>query len=160
MNDDEAEIWRKSQIASTNYRRKLAQARERNKLSQREAANLMPFQVGVSGYYDIESRDGDLTYCYSLNEVVEICKVLDIHPRDLFCDHPFPVVSISQVMERIRAHCREHKLSVTEFESVAGWLVESCLDNHAKALNAWNVDCLVDVCRELEIDWRCVIESL
>jgi hypothetical protein len=49
---------------------------------------------------------------------------------------------------------------MSEFENIAGWRVESCLKNPVNALEEWDIDCLIDVCRELQIDWRCIITGL
>jgi len=100
---------------------------------------LMDADIGENGYYDIESSDGDLTYCYSLKEILAIWQKFDSHPRDLFCDSAFPAVPIADVVHRIKQHCDEYDLSIAEFEDIVGWSVEGCLDDPAKALNEWNV---------------------
>jgi len=161
MNDAEAETWRDKEISATNYRNKLRLARERKGMSQHEAADLMAFFLGGRGaYYDIEEHEHDFTYCYSLNEIKRVCKQLDIHTRDLFCENTSVELSISEVIEIIKRHCVGTKVSISEFEDIAGWELESCLENPPKALDEWNVDCLIDVSRELKIDWRCVIAGL
>jgi transcriptional regulator with XRE-family HTH domain len=156
MNHEEAEIWRKKEIAATNYRSKLRDARERKGLTIHEAAKL----INNSNYYDIEEHDRSFTYSYSLNEITKVCEKLGIHPRDLFCDKNSVPISLSQVVEKIKTHCIEKKLSIGEFENIAGWKLESCISNPANALDDWNIDCLIDVSRELRIDWRCVIAGL
>jgi hypothetical protein len=160
MTHEEANHWRAEQVAATNYRSKLREARERKGLTIHEAAGLTHFLGGGNNYYDIEEHEGDFNYCYSLNEVKRVCEQLGIHPRDLFCDKSTPSISISEVIERIKKHCGENDLSIVEFEDIAGWRVEGCLANPANALEAWNIDCLIDVSRELKIDWRCVIAGL
>jgi DNA-binding XRE family transcriptional regulator len=160
MNDEEAEKWREAQIAATKYRSKLREARERKGLTIHEAAALMDCDVNTSGYYDIEQHERDFTYCYSLNEIKRVCEHFDIHPRDIFCDKLSPAISISEVIEKIKRHCNENKLSIVQFEDIAGWRLESCLANPARALEEWNIDCLIDVSRELNIDWRGVIAGL
>jgi hypothetical protein len=160
MNDEEAERWWSEQIAATNYRSKVREARERKGLTIHQAAQLMEGNVGGSAYYDIEEHEGDLTACYSLNEAKRMCEQLDIHSRDLFCEKSSPVISIAEVIERIKKHCGENRLSIGEFEDIAGWRLESSLASPANALEEWNIDCLIDVCRELKIDWRHVIAGL
>ena len=156
MNNEEAEAWREKEIAATNYRNKLQDARERKGLTIHEAAQL----ISDSNYYDIEEHDRDFTYCYSLGELTKVCEKLGIHPRDLFCDKTSVVISISKITEKIKTHCIEKKISIGEFEDIAGWKLESCLLNPATALDDWNIDCLIDVSRELQIDWKCVIAGL
>ena len=161
MNHEEAEAWRKREIAATNYRSKLRDARERKGLAKHEAAQLISTIVGSdSNYYDIEEHDRSFTYSYSLDEITKVCKKLGIHPRDLFCDKKYAAILISEVAERIKTHCVEKKISIGEFEAIAGWKLESCLSNSTNALDDWNIDCLIDVSRELQIDWRCVITGL
>ena len=157
MNDNEAEAWREKEIAATNYRSKLRDARERKGLTILEAAQLIN---SIGDYYDIEEHDRDFTGCYSLNEITKVCETLGIHPRNLFCDKTADVIPLSQVIERIKAQCIEKKISISEFESIAGWQIENCISNPAIALVDWNIDCLVDICRYLNIDWRCVIAGL
>jgi hypothetical protein len=157
MNNEEAEAWREKEIAATNYRSKLRDARVQKRLTIHEAARLIG---SIGHYYDIEEHDHDFTSCYSLCETTEVCKILDIHPRDLFCDKTSSVISIQEVVGRIKAHCIEKKLSISEFGDIAGWKFESCLLNPARALDDWNIDCLIDVSRELQIDWRCVVAGL
>ncbi len=148
-------------IAATNYRDKLRKARERKNWSEHEAAAQMESVVeNRASYHDIEAFDDELTYCYSLNQIVEICKILDIHPRDLFCDDRMAGFSISDVAQKIKAFCSRKKISVAEFENIVGWEVESCLRNAANALEQWNIDCLIDVTRELGIDWHEVVAGL
>lgn len=157
MNNEEAEAWRDKEIAATNYRSKLRDARERKGLTIHEAARLID---SIGHYYDIEEHEHDFTGCYSLNQITEVCKILGIHPRDLFCDKIPASTLISEVVDRIKTHCTEKRISIGEFEEIAGWRVENCLTNPAKALEEWGVDCLMDVCRELNIDWHCVIAGL
>ena len=144
------------------YREKLIKARERKGWSVHKAATQVEanFITNRASYYDIELCDGDLTSCCSLNQIVRICKLLNIHPSDLFCDEKPAAISISDAIEKIKTHCADKKISICEFENIAGWRVESCLNNPANALYEWGIDCLIDVCRELQIDWRCVITGL
>jgi hypothetical protein len=157
MNYEESEIWKEKEIAATNYRSKLRNAREQKGLTIHEAAQSI---ISIGQYYDIEECERDFTYCYSLIEITEVCKILGIHPRDLFCDTISASTSISEIIDRIKTHCTEKQISIGEFEDITGWQVENCLTNPAKALEEWDVDCLMDVCRELDIDWRCVIAGL
>jgi transcriptional regulator with XRE-family HTH domain len=131
------------------YKEKLRQARERKGWSIHEAAIQIAANSITSraNYYDIEQCEDDLTSCCSLNEILRVCKLLDIHPRDLFCDEKPAAISISDVIEKIKGHCAEKKISINEFEDIAGWRVGSCLTNPAKALDEWNIDCLIDVSR-------------
>jgi hypothetical protein len=78
----------------------------------------------------------------------------------LFCDEIFSQLTIEEVVAKIKEHCAKNKIPVSQFEDAAGWCVESCLSNSNKALEEWNLDCLKDICQELQISWQQVISSL
>jgi len=145
-----------------NYEEKLTQARERKGWPIHEAA-WQAESAGImtrNNYYDIEQCEGALTENCSLAQLVRICNLLDIHPRDLFCEEPVPPLPVETVVQAIKDHCAEKKITVAGFEDTVGWLVESCLDDPRNALREWNVDCLKDLCGELGIDWKRVITGL
>ena len=158
MNDQEAEAWREKEIAATNYRSKLRDARERKGLTEHQAAALM--KIGSAAYYDLEAFEGDITGCYSLNEILLICKSLDLRPRELFFDVPVLPLSIDEVISQIARHCSEKSISIAEFEDIAGWRIASCLANPRVALDEWCVDCLMDICRESGVEWSRAIAGL
>jgi hypothetical protein len=160
MNDQEAEDWRKKEIAATCYRNKLRQARERKGLTLHEAAESPDNPFRGSAYYDIEGSDAELAWCYSLNELKRICEFLRIHPRDLFCEETTLPIHISEVVEKIKTHCAQLKLSIGTLGDIVGWSLENFYADPAKALEEWNVDCLIDISREVGIDWRRVIAGL
>jgi tRNA(Ile)-lysidine synthase TilS/MesJ len=78
----------------------------------------------------------------------------------LFCDKTSPELTIEEVIAKIKEHCAKNKISINQFEDIAGWRVESCLSNPKAALEEWNFDCLKNICRELGIDWQQVISNL
>jgi DNA-binding XRE family transcriptional regulator len=144
-----------------NYREKLERAREKKGWSLDDAATHMS-AAGITrnNYYDIEQYDDEITMCCSLNEISRICNLLNIHPRDLFCDEILSKLTIEEVVAKIKEHCAKNKISVSQFEDAAGWRVESCLSNPKVALEEWNLDCLKGICRELQINWQQVISGL
>jgi hypothetical protein len=163
MTEQEAEAWWRKQIASTEYRSKLCRAREKKGWTIREAAEWMASMdigVGRAAYYDIEMHEGDFTSCYSLNQTKGVCEILGIHPRDLFCDKEVVAISIKDLAERMKRHYAEKKISISDFEDIAGWKLESCLASPSLAFDEWSVDCLIDISRELGTDWRGVIAGL
>ena len=153
---------RHAKMESTNHREILKQARERKGWSEHEAADQVLFASITSreNYYDIEAHDGELTSCYSLNEICSLCQLFDIRPKDLFCTESVPPLPIEAVIGKIKEHCAQNGISIEQFEDKAGWCVESFLSNPIAALDKWNLDCLKAVCNELQIDWRGVISSL
>ena len=144
------------------FREKLIQAREKKGWSIDDAATQMS-ATGITSrnnYYDIEQFDDEMTGNCSLNNISRICNLLNIHPRDLFCGEMLSQLTLEEVIAKIKEHCAKNKISVSQFEDAAGWRVESCLSNPNAALEEWNLDCLKDVCRELQIDWQRVVSSL
>jgi hypothetical protein len=145
-----------------NYKEKLKQAREKKGWSIDETATQMS-AAGITSrnnYYDIEQCGGELTSNCSLGEISRICNLLNIHPRDLFCDEILSQLTIKEVVEKIKEYCAKNKISVNQFEDVVGWRVESCFSNPNTALEEWTLDCLKDICQELQINWQRVISSL
>ncbi|HVU08365.1 MAG TPA: helix-turn-helix transcriptional regulator [Verrucomicrobiae bacterium] len=100
-----------------NYREKLKQAREKKGWSIHDAA----IQVEIAGitnrdsYYDIEQHDSEITSTCSLNEILQICNLLEIRPRDLFCDETVSTFTIEEVIEKIKEHCVKNKISIAQF---------------------------------------------
>jgi DNA-binding XRE family transcriptional regulator len=149
-------------MSETNFRKKLRQAREKKGWSIHEAATEVAAALNMSreNYYDIEMHEDDLTYCYSLSEICTICILFDIHPKNLFSTENVPPLTIEAVVGKIKDYCVQTGISIEQFEDKAGWRVNSCLSNPKTALDEWNWDCLRDVCRELQVDWRAVVSSL
>jgi transcriptional regulator with XRE-family HTH domain len=145
-----------------NFREKLKRAREKKGWSIDEAAT----QISAAGitnrnsYYDLEQIDGEIASNYSLNEITRICSLLNTHPRDLFFEEMLPALAIEEVVSKIREYCVKKKISIAQFEDAVGWRVESCLSKPNTALKEWNLVCLQDICRELQVDWRRVISGL
>ncbi|MEJ0091277.1 MAG: helix-turn-helix transcriptional regulator [Limisphaerales bacterium] len=149
-------------MKTADYRKKLKQARERKGWSIHEAATQIEGASITSrnSYYDIEQCDGEITSNCSLSEISRICNLLNIRPRDLFCDKTSPELTIEEVVAKINEHCAKNKIPISQFEDTIGWRVESCLSNPKTALEEWNFDCLKDICEELGIDWQQVISNL
>ena len=145
-------------MPSPDYRKKLREARERKGWSEHEAAAQV--QLSSSAYYDIELCEDDLTTCYSLSEISKTCKALDLHPHDLFCNEHLSPSTIDEVIANIKKHCAQNQISISKFEDIVGWHVESYLTNPKTALEAWNLDCLKDVCSELQMNWQNIISGL
>jgi len=145
-------------MANPDYRKILRTARELKGWSEHEAAARV--QLSSSAYYDIEEHEDDLTSCYSLSEILRICRALELHPRDLFCHEHLSPSTIDEVITNIKKHCAQNKISISKFEDIVGWRVESCLTNPKAALDEWNLDCLKDICGELQMNWQSVISSL
>jgi transcriptional regulator with XRE-family HTH domain len=129
------------------------EARERLGLSPEEVAT----QSGVSdaGVWDIEQCEGDLTCCYSPSDVRRFCRVLRVHPSELFGERiSEPRVSADDLVRLIHEECRSRGVTLEQFEDAVGWRLSACIDPPQRLLEDMTVDGLQWLCRELRIDWR------
>jgi len=111
--------------------------------------------------WDIEEIAGELTSCYSPQEIQQFCRVLGIRPIELFADTiADPPVSAGELVQRIRAECRSRDVTLEQFEDVVGWRLSACIEPPDHLLEDMTVDGLQWLCRELRIDWRRVFLSL
>ena len=141
---------------------RLRAARAVKGLSEHEVAALM----GISSacYYDIEACWDELIHVCRLKDISNLCRILGLPARDLFRDYAVnlsaPMISFGEVLGRVTEHCRLRRMSIGEFEDVAGWRLSECLADPKKAVEDWCVDCLRDICREIGIDWFQVVAGL
>jgi transcriptional regulator with XRE-family HTH domain len=129
------------------------EARERLGLSPEEVAT----QSGVrdAGVWDIEECKRDLTCCYSPSDVQRFCRVLRIHPSELFGERiSGPAVSPDELVRRIHEECRSRGVTLEQFEDAVGWRLSACIEPPQRLLEDMTVDGLQWLCRELRIDWR------
>ena len=138
--------------------KRFREARERAGLSHDDAASGM----GISGpcVWDIETHDDEIRSCYSVAEVQRFCGVLGIHPSELFgFESPVSPLTAVSLATLIREHCRSRRLTPEQFEAAAGWLVARNLDDPARFRDDYPIDGIIDICRELGVDWQRFIES-
>jgi hypothetical protein len=113
--------------------------------------------LNLPSYYDLEADDGEIFMCLSLDGLQAICKELKISAREIFTGEPrvarFNAISFDALAKRVSQYLQEHKMPLETFEDMVGWsLVGEFLQNPQSA-NGWNVDCLQDICRPLNVDW-------
>ncbi|MCX7009320.1 MAG: helix-turn-helix transcriptional regulator [Kiritimatiellaeota bacterium] len=133
--------------------------RERAGLSPDEAAK----QMGISApcVWDIETDADDLTCCYSLKEANRFCKVLGVHPRELFAVETVETpVSAEELVRRIHEECRFRGVTLEQFEDAVGWRLSACIEPPEYLLEGITIDGLQWLCRELHIHWHRVILAL
>jgi len=129
------------------------EARERLGLSPEEVAT----QSGVRDacVWDMEECKGDLTCCYSPSDVQRFCRVLRIHPSELFGERiSEPAVSPDELVRRIHEECRSRGVTLEQFEDAVGWRLSACIEPPQRLVEDITVDGLQWLCRELRIDWR------
>jgi transcriptional regulator with XRE-family HTH domain len=132
--------------------------RERAGLSHDEAASMM----GISGpcVWDIETHEEEIGSCYSVADVQRFCGVLGIQPRELFgFEAASPSLSAHEIAVLIREHCRSRGITAAQFEDAAGWSVAKSLDEPERFRHDYPIDGIMDICRELGVDWKRFIES-
>jgi transcriptional regulator with XRE-family HTH domain len=133
--------------------------RERAGLSHEEAASRMG--ISAPSVWDIESFESELTECYSPSEVRRFCEAMGTRPRDLFeVTTAEPVVSASELADRIRAECNKRGITLEQFEDAVGWRLTESIDPPERMLEDMSLDGLQWLCRELGIHWHRVILGL
>ena len=135
-------------------------AREQSGKTAQDLANAAG--ISVPHYYDLEAHDDELFMTLSLRELRELCQSLAVSARYLFANGPRKdngsVVSFVSIAAALSGYLREHKVSQDAFENKIGWSLGSLAANPELAWE-WNVDCLRDVCSELQIDWMAALPS-
>lgn len=136
------------------------EARQRAGLSAEEVAascGVHPIDI-----WEIEGLEGDLTWCHSPKKVQNFCRVLGIHPIELFAsDFKESPISAYELVERIHAECRSRGITLEQFENVIEWWqLNTIIEPPEKLLEVMTIDHLERLCQEVHIDWRRVILSL
>jgi len=133
--------------------------RERAGLSRDDAAQ----QMGISAacIWDIEDSHGELSQCYSPDQVRRFCRVLNIYPKELFAvetaDSP---LSAGELVRLVHNQCRSRAITLEQFEDEVGWRLSTCIEPPERLLQDITIDGLQSLCRELGVDWHRVILSL
>ncbi len=140
-------------MIQTNPRLRFREARERLGLNESELA----IQSGLydAAIWDIEACEGDLTCCYSPSDLRKICKILCIHPVELFGEKiSEPEVSAEELVRLIHEECCLRGITLEQFEDMVGWRLSACIKPPQRLLEDLSIDGLQWLCRELRIDWR------
>ncbi|WP_276617060.1 helix-turn-helix transcriptional regulator [Roseimicrobium sp. ORNL1] len=133
--------------------------RERAGLSHDEAARLM--DISSPSVWGIESYDDELSLCYSPNHVRQFCRVLGIHPGELFAvETAESPVTATELVQLIHAQCLARGITLESFEDAVGWWLSACMEPPERLLEDMSIDGLQELCRELGIHWHRVILSL
>ena len=118
--------------------------------------------MGISGpcIWDIETHEEEISSCYSVADVQRFCGVLGIHPADLFDFKTVsPPLSAHEIAALIRQHCHSRGITTAQFEDTAGWSVAKSLDEPDRFRLDYPIDGIMDICRELGVDWQRFIEA-
>jgi len=146
-------------MSATEPHLRFREARERAGLSADEMAGRC--DLSIAQLWDIESFEGDLTSCYSPNELRRFCQILGIRPVELFggeiSERAVPATELAQ---RIHEECRSRGITLEQFEDAVGWRLSKCIQPPEMLLEDLSIDGLQWLGRELRIDWRRVLLSL
>jgi hypothetical protein len=119
-------------------------------------------RISLPAYHDLESFDDELATCLSLEQVRSLAEMLRLPVTALIADHPNATasgaaMSMTELIDRIRRRLVQEGISVDAFSDRIGWDVTAALNDPDSAWRDWNIDCLNDVCAEIEIDWLRVL---
>jgi hypothetical protein len=114
--------------------------------------------ISSSCLWDIESCEGDLSCCYSPNELRKFCRILKVQSNELYeVESKGLPISVQELVGLIHEQCRVRGITVEQFEDVVGWHLSSCIEPPDKLLEEMSIDGLQWLCRELGVDWHRVI---
>jgi len=135
-------------------------ARVRAGLSEHQASEALG--ITLPAYYDLESFDDEVFTCLSLDDVLALARLLRIEPLALVVVEQAAArsaerISLPDVVDRMRAHIVSEGLTTESFSNRVGWDIAAALAGSESAWQDWNLDCLHDVCAELQTDWMAVL---
>jgi hypothetical protein len=128
-------------------------------LDPAEAARHMG--ITAPSVWDIETHEGDLTACYSPHDLQRFCRVLGVRPIDVFGVEPGQLpISASEIVLMVQQYCRDHGLTIEQFEDRVGWTLRECLESPARLLEILPLDGLQNLCGVLNLDWHRALAGL
>jgi transcriptional regulator with XRE-family HTH domain len=133
------------------------EAREQAGLSHNDAAERM----GIESIWDIEWFEDELTTVHSPADIQKFCRVLSIKPSTLFgIECGLLPITATELVSMIHEQCRLRSVDLEEFEDIVGWKLAPSLNDPDWLLREMTIDGLQWLCRELGVNWHCVILSL
>ena len=139
--------------------RRIRSARERLGLSDEAFAAKFGFK---DWYHDLEAYDDDVFMAISLRQLGQLADALRLTPLGIVAPTDPPVVkpiSMSDVVKALSFHMAQRSETPDSLSARVGWELAGALENAECAWNEWNVDCLQDVSREIEVSWMGVLAS-
>ena len=147
--------------AITSPATKFREFRERASLSPDEVAKRFDPLISSACIWDIESRDDELSSCYTPREVQRFSSILGVRPIELFGGEiTEPTISAVELVQLIREQCRLRCVTLDQFENAVGWRLSECIDPPERLLESITIDGVQWLCRELGVDWKRVILGL
>jgi hypothetical protein len=119
--------------------------------------------VNFESYADLEWFDDEVFTTLSLTEVLSLAEMLHLSAVELLTsdDHAArtAAVSMSSLMKTVRARIQEEGTTVESFGDRIGWDIASAVADPSSAWQDWNVDCLIDVCTAVGVEWPAILSS-
>jgi hypothetical protein len=137
---------------------RILRAREALGLTQADVAERWGQQVSM--YWDLELFDEEALTVISVVEFQRLAAVLGTSvSRLLFGEEPpppWPVISYSDVVARLRARMAEDALSIEEMADRVGWELDSIMSDR-EALGDLPISALRSICLTAGVDWFSVL---
>ncbi len=120
--------------------------------------------VNFESYADLEWFDDEVFTTLSLTEVLSLAEMLHVSAVALLTsgDHAADrtaAVSMSSLMKTVLARIQEEGTTVESFGERIGWDIASAVADPSSAWQDWNVDCLIDVCTAVGVEWPAILSS-
>ena len=118
--------------------------------------------LNFESYADLELFDDEVFTTLSLTEVLKLAEMLHLSAVELLTtdDHArTAAVSMSSLMKTVQARIQEDGTTVESFGDRIGWDIASALAEPSSAWQDWNVDCLIDVCTAVGVEWPAILSS-
>lgn len=135
-------------------------ARERSGLTSEDVAHHLG--ITPAAYDHVERIDEDSYMSLSLRQVVALCSLLGISPRDTMATGAASgagTVEPSDLARAIDRAIRARGDDIEAFEEHVGWTVGPMLEMPERLWDLWNIDALIDVSNAAGLDWSLVLPA-
>ena len=115
--------------------------------------------ISTASYWDLESHDEDMFMVTSLQQVLLLCRTLNLAPNQLFAEEyrkEQEAISLAGVVAKIKSHVEAQRIELSEFGDRVGWDIGKMLDRPEER---FNVDALRDLCGEIGVNWVAVLSE-
>lgn len=134
----------------------------------REAAGLeldemaRRLDMNFPSYRDLEMHDDEIMHCADIGQVLQLCRILAIDPRQLFAkdpEQPIEPVTWAAVTRLARHYMSEREMALEEFSGLVGWKADylQIIFNDPAQVQTWYLDGLNDLCTLVGVEWLAVL---
>ena len=119
--------------------------------------------LNFESYADLEWFDDEAFTTLSLTEVLSLADMLHVSVAELLttADNTprTDSVSMAGLMKTVQTRIQEEEMTIESFGDRIGWDIASAIADPSSAWNDWNVDCLIEVCNAVGVDWLAILSS-